>query len=165
MDLYYRIAVTSIRLPPLRDRPGDVALLMRHFLAQFAKHHERAMPAIDDAVLERLTAYSWPGNVRELRNVVESMLLVCEGDRLTLATLPPDLEDSLPPTSDMPAAGGQRISELEADLIRRTIAATGGNLTRAASRLAIAKSTLYKKITDYNLHEEVLAQRSQRLSD
>ncbi|THF60200.1 sigma-54-dependent Fis family transcriptional regulator [Pseudothauera rhizosphaerae] len=165
MDLYYRVAVTSIRLPALRDRPGDIALLVRHFLAHFAERHGRPLPAVDDAVLERLVAYAWPGNVRELRNVVENMLLVCDGDRLTLDILPPELEDAASPMIPGTAApaAGQRISEVEADLIRRTIAATGGNLTRAADRLAIAKSTLYQKLKDYGLYEEVSLQRGQRL--
>jgi len=166
MDLYYRVAVTSVRIPALRDRPGDIPLLVRHFLAHFAERHGKPVPTVDDAVLRRLAAYTWAGNVRELRNVVESMLLVCDGDHLDVDMLPPELED-ITPTADTPLTtitGGQRISEVEADLIRRTIADTGGNLTRAARQLAIAKSTLYQKLRDYGLYEEVMAQRGQRLA-
>jgi len=166
MDLYYRVAVTSVRIPALRDRPGDIPLLVRHFLAHFAERHGKPVPTVDDAVLRRLAAYTWAGNVRELRNVVESMLLVCDGDHLDVDMLPPELED-ITPTPDTPLTaitGGRRISEVEADLIRRTIADTGGNLTRAARQLAIAKSTLYQKLRDYGLYDEVMAQRGQRLA-
>jgi len=170
MDLYYRVAVTSIRIPALRDRQGDVERLVQHFLAHFAERHRKPLPVIDHAVLERLAAYTWPGNVRELRNVVESMLLVCEGPRLSLDCLPAELEADTPTTPDThpasvtPLHAVQRISEVEAELIRRTIAATGGNLTLTASKLAIAKSTLYQKLRDYDLHDEVSAQRSLKLS-
>ncbi|QID16166.1 sigma-54-dependent Fis family transcriptional regulator [Nitrogeniibacter mangrovi] len=165
MDLYYRVAVTSVRIPTLRDRPGDIPLLVRHFLAHFAERHERAVPTVDEAVLTRLARYGWPGNVRELRNVVESMLLICDGDRIGPDMLPPELEDTAVDTRDpaAPTQIGQCVSEVEADLIRRTIAATGGNLTRAARQLAIAKSTLYQKLKDYGLYEEVMQQRIQRL--
>ena len=166
MDLYYRVAVTSVRIPALRDRPGDIPLLVRHFLAHFAERHGKPVPTVDEAVLRRLAAYAWAGNVRELRNVVESMLLVCDGDHLDVDMLPPELED-IAPTPNTPLTaitGGRRISEVEADLIRRTIADTGGNLTRAARQLAIAKSTLYQKLKDYGLYDEVMAQRGQRLA-
>jgi DNA-binding NtrC family response regulator len=160
------VAVTSIRIPALRDRPGDIPLLVRHFLAHFAERHGKPVPTVDDAVLRRLAAYTWAGNVRELRNVVESMLLVCDGDHLDVDMLPPELED-ITPTTDTPLTaitGGRRISEVESELIRRTIADTGGNLTRAARQLAIAKSTLYQKLKEYGLYEEVMQQRGQRLS-
>ena len=165
MDLYYRVAVTSIRIPALRDRPGDIPRLVHHFLAHFAQRHGKPVPQVDAAVLERLAAYAWPGNVRELRNVVESMVLVCDGARLEPDMLPPELEDLAPaPAAPLTAlTGGRRISDVEADLIRRTIADTGGNLTRAARQLAIAKSTLYQKLRDYGLYDEVMAQRGQRL--
>jgi transcriptional regulator of acetoin/glycerol metabolism len=170
MDLYYRVAVTSIRIPALRDRPGDIPRLVEHFLAHFAERHDKPLPQVDAAVRTRLMAYAWPGNVRELRNVVENMLLVCDDTHLGLDALPPELEEApgaAPAAATAPmaslATGGARISEVEADLIRRTIAATGGNLTRAAQQLAIAKSTLYQKLKDYGLHEEVSMQRGQRL--
>ncbi|TVO58941.1 sigma-54-dependent Fis family transcriptional regulator [Denitromonas halophila] len=165
MDLYYRVAVTSIRIPALRDRVGDIPLLLRHFLAYFAERHHMPIPAVDDAVTARLARYAWPGNVRELRNVVESMLLVSDGDRLDIDMLPPELDALDPETTPALSAiaSGQRISDVEAELIRRTIADTGGNLTRAARQLAIAKSTLYQKLRDYGLYDEVMQQRSQRL--
>ncbi|WP_227817738.1 sigma-54-dependent Fis family transcriptional regulator [Nitrogeniibacter aestuarii] len=166
MDLYYRVAVTSIRIPALRDRPGDVPRLVDHFLAHFAERHGLPVPSVDEAVLARLASYEWPGNVRELRNVVESMLLVSDGEHLTVDTLPPEFEDMPMPTQPAvtPLNSPGRITDMEAELIRRTIADTGGNLTRAARQLAIAKSTLYQKLRDYGLYDEVMQQRGQRLS-
>jgi len=166
MDLYYRVAVTSIRIPALRDRPGDVPRLVDHFLAHFAERHGLPVPSVDEAVLARLASYEWPGNVRELRNVVESMLLVSDGEHLTVDTLPPEFEDMPMPTQPVvtPLNSPGRITDMEAELIRRTIADTGGNLTRAARQLAIAKSTLYQKLRDYGLYDEVMQQRGQRLS-
>ncbi len=164
MDLYYRVAVTSIRIPALRNRSGDVALLADLFLDEFAKRHGVARPRIDPAVMARLTGYAWPGNVRELRNVVESMLLVSDGRCIHLDDLPPELDamvDAATPSASL--AASSRLSEAEADCIRRTIASTGGNLTEAARQLAIAKSTLYQKLKDHGLQDEVLASRGQRL--
>jgi len=167
MDLYYRVAVTSIRIPALRDRPGDIPHLVAHFLAHFAERHQTRVPTVDEAVLARLAAYDWPGNVRELRNVVENMLLVCEGGPLTTDMLPPEFEDipgAAPVVATALGGGARRITDMEAELIRRTIADTGGNLTRAARQLAIAKSTLYQKLRDYGLYDEVMQQRGQRLA-
>ncbi|MCB1909280.1 MAG: sigma-54-dependent Fis family transcriptional regulator [Rhodocyclaceae bacterium] len=167
MDLYYRVAVTSVRIPALRDRDGDVALLSEMFLDHFARRHGLPRPQIAPQVLERLAAYAWPGNVRELRNVVENMLLVSDGARIGVDDLPPEFEDapasSDPATPFTAALPGGRLCEAEADCIRRAIATSGGNLTEAARQLAIAKSTLYQKLRDYGLQDEVASSRGQRL--
>lgn len=165
MDFYYRVAVTSIRIPALRDRPGDVALLARHFLEHFGARHGISPRRLSSAVLDAFAGYAWPGNVRELRNVVESMLLMSEGEDLGLDALPPELHapgDGLASRQGMDtgARGKVRadvcsIAEGEAELIRRAIAATGGNLTQAARQLDIAKSTLYQKIRQYDLASDI----------
>jgi len=167
MDLYYRVAVTSVRIPALRDRDGDVALLTELFLDHFAQRHGVPRPRIEPQVLDRLAAYAWPGNVRELRNVVENMLLVSDGERIGLDDLPPEFE-TVPVAADAaapfaPLAQPGRLSEAEADCIRRAIATSGGNLTEAARQLAIAKSTLYQKLKDYGLRDEVANSRGQRM--
>ena len=162
MDFYYRVAVTSIRIPALRDRPGDVTLLARHFLAHFRERHGIGPRRFDASALQALAAHAWPGNVRELRNVVESMVLMSEGELLGLESLPPEVygKDAFTSSAEPGFGAAPRpsvcsIAEGEAELIRRAIAATGGNLTQAARRLEIAKSTLYQKIRQYDLAADI----------
>ena len=163
MDLYYRVAVTSIRIPALRDRDGDIRLLTDLFLGHFSQRHQVPCPRIDPAVHQSLAGYAWPGNVRELRNVVENMLLVSDGRRIGRHDLPPEFDDDAS-TSDTTAATahGGRLSEAESECIRQAIASSGGNLTEAARQLAIAKSTLYQKLRDYGLQDDVLIHRCRR---
>ncbi|MCB1928613.1 MAG: sigma-54-dependent Fis family transcriptional regulator [Rhodocyclaceae bacterium] len=163
MDLYYRVAVTSIRIPALRDRDGDIRLLTDLFLGHFSQRHQVPCPRIDPAVHQSLAGYAWPGNVRELRNVVENMLLVSDGRRIGRHDLPPEFDDDAS-TSDTTAATahGGRLSEAESECIRQAIASSGGNLTEAARQLAIAKSTLYQKLRDYGLQDDVQIHRCRR---
>jgi transcriptional regulator with PAS, ATPase and Fis domain len=152
MDLFYRIAVTSLRIPPLRDRKGDIELLARHFLERFRR--EQGQPAGDIApeVLGLLQSYAWPGNVRELRNLVEGAVLLSEGPVLTRQALPREFIESCELPAAVPAPGVARsMAEGEEMLIRNAIAASGGNLTLAARQLGIAKSTLYVKLQRYGL--------------
>jgi len=159
MDFYYRVAVTSVRIPPLRERAGDVRALAEHFLTRFRALHGLGPRRFDEALLERLDAYAWPGNVRELRNVVESMLLMSEGEVLGVGALPPELDGGAAMDERFPgraeAGALPSIAQGEAELIRRAIAATQGNLTRAARELDIAKSTLYQKVRQYGLEGEI----------
>ena len=162
MDFFYRVAVTSIRIPPLRDRCGDVRALAEHFVERFCKQHDLGPRRLDEELLARLERYDWPGNVRELRNVIESMLLMSDGECVGVDALPPELLDasyaaggdgSVPVSVAAPSVAS--IAAGEADLIRRAIAATNGNLTRAARELDIAKSTLYQKVKLYGLEHEI----------
>lgn len=159
MDLYFRIAVTSIRIPPLRERRSDLRLLVAHFAERFRDKHGLLARPIAEQVFDRLAAYPWPGNIRELRNVVESMLLVSDGPAFDLDALPPELlEPGVAPGeaidrgSDSPV---RSIAEGEVEWIRRAILATGGNLTKAARKLDIAKSTLYEKIRQHGLERDI----------
>jgi transcriptional regulator of acetoin/glycerol metabolism len=157
MDLYYRIAVTTLRIPPLRERHGDIARLARHFLERFRR--EQGLPAgsIDEAVIEALQAYAWPGNVRELRNLIEGAVLLSEGEALTRESLPRDFLESMDSEPAVDAGAGVRsMAEGEEDLIRRAISASDGNLTLAARQLHIAKSTLYVKMQRYGLSRTTL---------
>jgi transcriptional regulator of acetoin/glycerol metabolism len=158
MDLFYRIAVTSLRIPPLRERKGDIALLGQRFF-DMARAEQGLDPALlGPAVLARLESYSWPGNVRELRNVIQGAVMMSEGEPLTCAALPPELWDA--EASDAAGLEGsgpgvRSIAEGEEALIRRAIIASEGNLTLAARQLRIAKSTLYVKMQRYGLSREV----------
>jgi DNA-binding NtrC family response regulator len=149
MDLYYRIAVTSLRIPPLRERRGDIPLLARHFLQRFRAEQGLEPASISEEVLQALQAYAWPGNMRELRNIIEGAVLLSEGLVLTLDALPREfLEMAQPAPQEAAAAlaapgGVCSIAEGEEALIHRAIDASGGNFTLAARQLGIAKSTLY----------------------
>jgi len=155
-DLYYRIAVTSLHVPPLRERGDDVLLLAQHYLVHFRREAGRPAESLAYDVAASLLAYDWPGNVRELRNAMEAAVLVSEGLPIALSMLPPELQQAVaseaaPPPVDLAKAAAVRLDEAQAIAIRQAIAAAGGNLTRAARQLGIAKSTLYAKMRAYGL--------------
>jgi transcriptional regulator of acetoin/glycerol metabolism len=160
MDLYYRIAVTSLRIPPLRERAGDIALLARHFHARFCRQQGLEPGTIAGDVLETLAQHPWPGNVRELRNVIEGAVLLADGPDLALDALPREfldgLQEAVAAETPRPASAVCSMAEGEEALIRRAIAACGGNLTLAARQLHIAKSTLYVKMQRYGLSRQTL---------
>ena len=152
MDLFYRIAVTSLRIPPLRDRQGDIERLARHFLERFRREQGQPAGDFDAEVLALLQAYAWPGNVRELRNLIEGAVLLSDGPVLTRQALPREFLESAESRDAAPALGEVRsMAEGAEALIRKAIADTGGNLTLAARQLGIAKSTLYTKLQRYGL--------------
>lgn len=163
MDLYYRIAVTSLALPPLRDRRSDIVPLAEYFLAQIAARYDRPVPRVGHGMRRALEQHDWPGNIRELRNALEGSLLVCEGDFLEAEHLPSEfgLPDDL--SSDAPAPDHAGISPLELaerEAIMTAIRAHQGNLTSVARDLGIAKSTLYIKLERFGLKESVAILRT-----
>ncbi len=165
MDLYYRLAVTVLRLPALADRREDIPPLIDHFIDRTARTYGVPRRTPVPAVVRALQAYGWPGNVRELRNAIEGMVLLGQGDTLTLDDLPPEIaahqgtahqSAAPPPVSidppDSPAARkGKRLADSEREEILRAIAAERGNLSRTAVRLGIAKSTLYEKMKRHGI--------------
>jgi transcriptional regulator with PAS, ATPase and Fis domain len=157
MDLFYRVAVTSVRIPPLRERPEDVVPLVEHFLRMLCAERTRTFTP---EALSALKAHLWPGNVRELRNVVESIALTSPHDVLEWKELPPELRDlaGVPPVAAR-VQDGSALQAAELDAIRAAMRAERGNLTRAARRLGIAKSTLYAKIGEYGLAADVALAR------
>ncbi|MGF6917891.1 sigma-54-dependent Fis family transcriptional regulator [Paraburkholderia sp. 40] len=166
MDFFYRVAVTSIRIPPLRDRPSDIRRLTEYLVREFATEQGRAIPAMDDDVLAAFSAYSWPGNVRELHNVVESMLLTASAAVLTSDDLPPELRTnnaSIRSTYDELPSCDERVTleATEQGAIRNAIFVSHGNLTSAARHLGIAKSTLYQKLRKYGLDRTLVEVREQ----
>ena len=141
-DLYYRLLVIRIDLPPLRDRGDDILLLTRHFNVRYAKELGRKPPELSDLGLEALRSYHWPGNVRELQNVIRRLLVMNEADRINVADLP-----SLMRAGPLPAAEfGRPLREVEAEYIRNVLASVGGNRTRAAQVLGIDRKTLRRKL-------------------
>lgn len=156
MDFYYRIAVATIHIPSLRERRGDVRLLVEHFLKRFCREYEVNSCAPDEDLLARLEEYSWPGNVRELRNVVESMLLLARDRRLRVRDLPRDLSPAFAAAqAQPPLSSPQSLESAEREHIREIMRTKEGNMTSVARTLGIAKSTLYLKIHKHGLAGEL----------
>ena len=146
-DLYYRLNVISIRLPPLRDRGDDILLLTRHFAAKFAKELTKPAPHFTDAALHALKhGYHWPGNVRELENLVHSLVVMVEGPTIDVADLPPMLRFSAPQQDNVQ----RTLAEVEAEHVRHVLASVGGNKTRAARILGIDRKTLREKLKAFD---------------
>jgi DNA-binding NtrC family response regulator len=143
-DLYFRLNVIAIDLPPLRDREDDVLLLMRHFAGVFAGELGKPAPRFSDAALQVLRRYRWPGNVRELENVVQRLVVMAEGDLIDVPDLP-----SLMRFSALNKGGFDRtLAEVEVEYIRNVLASVNGNRTRAAEILGIDRKTLRDKLKD-----------------
>jgi two-component system response regulator AtoC len=151
-DLFYRLNVVQLVVPPLRERPRDVPLLADHFIAQFRATLGKPVRTINDEALERLVAYRWPGNVRELENLIERAVILAEGDTITLRELPQNVvvadavEGSTP---DLSLKRARRAAEVDA--IRRALRATAGNRTHAARLLLISHRALLYKLKEYAL--------------
>jgi len=156
-DLFYRLDVVGVRLPPLRERPGDVPLLARHFLARFAPlRPELAGLEFSEEALAALAAHRWPGNVRELEHVVERAVVLAEGPVIAEEDLPDAVRAGSAPQPGVPAPEGslsvkRATRELEERLIRAALERTGGNRSRAAELLDLSYRALLYKIKDYGL--------------
>lgn len=148
-DLFYRLSVFAIHLPPLRERPEDVEAYVREFVARFGSKMGRLVKGIEPGYLNALRLHGWPGNVRELRNAVERSLIMTEGDMLREADLPLDIR----PAGGVAgaAAAALDLASVERAHIVRVLGSVGGNKTRAAALLGIGLTTLYRKIEEYGL--------------
>ena len=148
-DLYHRLAVFPIRLPPLRERPGDVLPLAAHLLGRIARQIKTGQLFLDETARAALFAHRWPGNVRELANVLERAAILAEGPVITGALL--NL-GSAPAPAPVPAPAFQgTLRDLEREAIRQALAATGGHRKKTAERLGIGLRTLYEKLKEYGL--------------
>jgi len=151
-DLYYRLKVVTLKIPSLRERRGDIKLLIEYFLRQFAETHQKGVESIDRDALVALVEYDWPGNVRELRNAIESMVVRTRGNILTLQDLPPEIWAPGPSSHDVwSVLAGKTAEEVERNHIRVTLELTDGNRVKAAKALGISERTLYRKISEYGL--------------
>lgn len=154
-DLFYRLNVVPLELPPLRRRRGDVSLLLQALSEQMAQKHELQAPRFSDQVLTRLEAHSWPGNIRELRNFCERMLIFSAGTEIDLEHLPDDILASASPRYQddgftLPDEG-IRLEELEQAMIKQALDRTHGNRSRAARLLGLTRDTLLYRIKKYTL--------------
>jgi DNA-binding NtrC family response regulator len=146
-DLYYRLNVFAIRLPPLRDRKDDLPMLIQAFIKEFNTRNGRSVAGLSDRAMQTLERYDWPGNVRELRNVMERATIVAKGAVIEVADLPAMTSTS--PAVSSPAVGlapGTTVDQAEQQLIEVTLQHTGGNKTRAAEMLGISLKTLHNKL-------------------
>ncbi len=150
-DLYFRLDVFHIVMPPLRDRHGDIPLLIGDFLADFNEEFNHCVAGISPDCLAILESYDWPGNVRELRNVIQRAVLVCHGETLMPEHLPPRLQRHVGGPRTLALRVGMTLAEAERELIARTLTATNNNRTEAASILGISRRCLYDKLARYGL--------------
>jgi two-component system response regulator AtoC len=154
-DLYYRLAVSRIRIPPLRDRQGDIPLLVDHLVKRIARRIHRRVDAVEEDALQLLTTYGWPGNVRELENVLTRAITLAHTRVLTVNDLAFSLGRDRTGAAQRADAEYEKVlplREAERLHIRRALAATGWNITQTARLLEISPTTLRKKIADYDLH-------------
>jgi two-component system response regulator AtoC len=158
-DLFYRLNVVRLEIPPLRDRREDIPLLVDHFLARFRDSLGKNVNRVSDEALGLLVNYRWPGNVRELENLIERAMILTDGDAIEASALP-EVVVSEPTTGAEPEAdphedlGLKRARQaVEAQFIRKALARTGGNRTHAAKLLEISHRALLYKIKDYGLRD------------
>ena len=149
-DLYYRLNVVNIDIPPLRDRKEDIPLLVSAFIREFAQENNKAVEGIDAKARAALYNYAWPGNIRELRNVIESAVVMCKGNIITSDDLPPSVT-SEPENNYIRIPMGATLAEAEQEIIRSTLNQQNGNKSRTAEVLGIGRKTLHRKISDYHL--------------
>ena len=154
-DLFYRLNILPIHLPPLRDRPEDITLLVNHFIAKHNTAQGSSVTGVTPEAEKMLLAYGWPGNVRELENIIERAIVLTDGDQLTAEDLPEKLHLSRDVVRATLNSGELSIKKtmriMEEELIRRSLAKTGGNRTNAAKLLEISHRALLYKIKQYNI--------------
>jgi DNA-binding NtrC family response regulator len=165
-DLYYRLNVVPIHLPPLRERREDIPLLVEHFRQKYNARLKKNVEKIEDDALAALATYTWPGNIRELENVLERTILFAEGVTIRAADLPASLRqprpaDESPAVPGVPAAPGplkeivkEQVQAIERDLIVRGLEVTGNNVTRTARLLKISRKSLQMKMKEFGLRGE-----------
>ncbi len=149
-DLYYRLNVVTLEVPPLRERQGDVELLAERFIERFAEKNRRTVESVSRECMQHLTAYPWPGNVRELENAIERGVILMRGNHLTEKSLPLALQKHFQENPQAGAAKPATLQEAEKVLIKQTLKETDGNKSEAARRLGITRKTLQNKLQKYS---------------
>jgi two-component system nitrogen regulation response regulator NtrX len=158
-DLYFRLAVIPLEVPPLRERRADIPMLVQHFLDQFATELGRRPKHCDQPALDRLSDYSWPGNVRELRNLCERLMIMVPGQEIAASDLPANLRSESTDRlrglwdRDFPTLKEAR-DEFEKSYIERKLQENGGNVTRTAEALGLERSNLHRKLKAYSIEVE-----------
>lgn len=148
-DLYYRVNVVQLKIPPLRERKEDIPLLVSEFLDELCRREGKCI-TVNDQVMAALAAYSWPGNIRQLKNIVERAVILCKGNEVTLGDLPGEIFRSaeMPEPQLQAAHPVHTLREIEANAIKATLEECRGNKSRAAKILGISRKTFYKRLRD-----------------
>ena len=157
-DLFFRLRVVEMQLPPLRDRGTDIILLAKEFLEEFAKENAKAIAELHQDAIEALMNHPWPGNVRELRTAIEHAVVLCRGDVISLRDLPPSVRGESPGVShpdakDVLGKKNLTVEDAEKALIIRALEDCNGNRTQAAEKIGMSRRTLHRKLHTYNLHD------------
>jgi DNA-binding NtrC family response regulator len=157
-DLYYRLQVIQLTIPPLRERKEDIPLLAAHFIETAAAEHGRPVREMSNEVIEALKAYSWPGNVRELKNMIDRLTILGQGQKLTVHELPPHMIEQLSPDQEPSGEflkelppGGVTLQEVQRELLAKTLQLYDGNRTFAAKALGISRKSLWERIERFGL--------------
>jgi DNA-binding NtrC family response regulator len=150
-DLFYRLYVVVITLPPLRDRQDDILLLLNHYLALFNEENGKQIEGFTPAAYELLAAYDWPGNIRELRNLVERMVVLSRGKLLDIKDIPAQVREQSGGAGEVRIDAELTVDEMEKRMIIQALEKTGGNRTKAAEKLGISRRTLHRKLNQYGL--------------
>ncbi len=151
-DLYYRLKVVQVSVPPLRHRRSDIPLLATHFLKEFAKESGRPVPTLCKDSIEALQGYHWPGTVRELRNIMENSFVFLKGDTISAGDLPRAIRrGEAAPTEGLQIPLGLPLEEVETMYLKRTLASVDGNRTRASEILGISRRTLQRRIKELGI--------------
>lgn len=147
-DLYYRLNVIHINVPPLRERRDDIPLLINSFLKEYAEENGKNITGVESRARSSLYKYSWPGNIRQLRNCIESAVVMCSGNEITLADLPPTVSEA---SADevISVQIGTTLFDAEKTIIMETLAANNGNKSKTADVLGIGRKTLHRKLLEF----------------
>jgi DNA-binding NtrC family response regulator len=150
-DLFYRLSVVTVNLPPLRERREDIPLLVATFLAEFSRENNKHVAELTPEAVNVLMAYDWPGNVRELRNAVEQMVVLARTERLTVRDIPALIRGSADLTKIAVVRQGMTVEEAERQLIIQALKEMNGNRTQAAAKIGMSRRTLHRKLKKYDL--------------
>ena len=161
-DLYYRVNVVKLIIPPLLERREDIPLLVEHFIAKFNSRQDRSVPGVSEETLARLLAHPYPGNVRELENIIEHAFVLCRNDVIQPKHLPPAPQGPMTSGGGTPRPVGLTIAGMEALLIADTLRIHSGNRTAAAKALGINPSTLHRKIKSLDIETPPTDGRSRK---
>ncbi|HEY5621919.1 MAG TPA: sigma-54 dependent transcriptional regulator [Pontiella sp.] len=150
-DLFYRLYVVVITLPPLRERQDDILLLLNHYLAVFNEENGKQIEGFTPAAYEMLSGYNWPGNIRELRNLVERMVVLARGRMLDVKDIPSQVREAAGAGTEIRIDAELTVDEMEKRMVIQALEKTGGNRTKAAEKLGISRRTLHRKLNQYGL--------------
>jgi DNA-binding NtrC family response regulator len=147
-DLFYRLNIVQMKLPPLRERRGDIPLLVDAFITELSELHGKPPISVSPRALEKLQDFDWPGNIRQLRNILEGLIVMARAKELAPRDLPEEIRKSDPQHQSVQMRIGSTLNEVEKEFIRATVAACNGNRARASKILGIGRKTLYRKLEE-----------------